>query len=263
MCEHGTLGIFDSGMGGLTVFREIATLRPELDLLYLGDTARVPYGVRSPDVIRRYVHANVSYLMTHGISALVVACNTATAVALEDLKRDLPIPVFGVIEPSARRAACLAPTGTIAVLATETTVRSGAYARAIRHFAKDAVVIECACPLFVPLAEEGWTDNEVAKRTIEIYLEGFCERGVNVVILGCTHYPLFAGAIKQFLGNKVLIVDSARSTADEVIHSIPLTQGKGSHRFLVTDMPERFARVGAAFFGGLVKNLARVDIPIV
>jgi glutamate racemase len=254
----GPVGVFDSGMGGLTVLKELAALRPQQDLLYLGDTARVPYGVRSPETIKRYAGEAAAFLVKQGISALVVACNTVTAVALEDLK-SLPIPVFGVVEPGAKRAAETAPKGTIAVLATEATIKSGAYDRAIHRLAPEAKVVGRACPLFVPLAEEGWSTNDVARGTASLYLGDLRDR-VDVAVLGCTHYPLLAKTISRVLGDRVTIVDSAFSTAVEVAGALPPAPGGGRVRFFVTDAPDRFKRIGAAFLGKPVDDVSHVDL---
>ncbi len=251
----GPIGVFDSGMGGLTVLREIAALLPGWDTVYLGDTARVPYGVKGEDTIKRYASQCAGFLVDQGISALVVACNTATAVALEDLRAKLTIPVFGVVEPGARRAASMAPEGTIAVLATEATVRSKAYDRAIHLHAPKANVVGRACPLFVPLAEEGWTDNDVAKRTAQIYLEGL---HADAVVLGCTHYPLLRETIAAAV--RAPVVDSAHSTAEDVAAAVGPRGGTGRRRFFVTDAPERFTRLGSRFFGAPISDVTHVDL---
>lgn len=257
MTAPGPIGVFDSGMGGLTVLKAILEARPKLDTVYLGDTGRVPYGVRDPSTIIRYARENADFLAGHGIRALVVACNTATAVAIDDLKSRMTIPVFGVVEPGARAAAALSPSGTIAVLATEATIRSGAYERAIHALAPDAKVIGRACPLFVPLAEEGWVDNDVAQSTAAHYLGDLHD--LSAVVLGCTHYPLLQATIARALPG-VRLIDSARSMAEEVARAFPAGEGTGSHRFFVTDAPERFARVGARFLGQAIADVTHVDL---
>jgi len=259
----GPIGVFDSGMGGLTVLREIAATLPSHDTIYLGDTARVPYGVRSAETIRRYARENAEFLLLQGISVLVVACNTATAVALDDLKERLPIPVFGVVEPGAKRAAAVAPRGRILVLATEATTRSGAYERAIHLHAPAATVVSRACPLFVPLAEEGWVDNEVAKAAANTYL-GELRTGtrVDAAVLGCTHYPLLRETIAAALGGDVPLIDSARSTAEDVAAAVGAGgSGLAKRRFFVTDAPERFAAIGSRFLGAAIESVEHVDVP--
>lgn len=260
----GPIGVFDSGMGGLTVLREIASTLPSHDTIYLGDTARVPYGVRSAETIRRYARENADFLLRQGISALVVACNTATAVALDDLRERLPVPVFGVVEPGARRAAATAPHGNILVLATEATTRSKAYERAIHAHAPDANVIGRACPLFVPLAEEGWVDNDVAKTAARTYLSALGGMRVDAAVLGCTHYPLLRETIAAALGGGVPLVDSARSTAEDVAAAVGTTPSGADparRRFFVTDAPERFAAVGSRFLGSAIEDVEHVDVP--
>jgi glutamate racemase len=252
------IGVFDSGMGGLTVLREIAKVLPGQDTIYLGDTARVPYGVRSPETIKRYARENAQFLFDQGIRALVVACNTATAVALDDLVENLPIPVFGVVQPGAARAAAAAPDGTIAVLATEATVRSGAYDRAIKKLAPNAKVVGRACPLFVPLAEEGWIDNDVARAAAAQYLGDLGP--VDAVVLGCTHYPLLRATIAAALAPGVSIVDSAQSMAAEVALAFPDPGGVARRKFFVTDAPERFARIGARFLGHPLDDVTHVNL---
>lgn len=257
------IGVFDSGMGGLTVLKEITAALPRHDTVYLGDTARVPYGVRSADTIKRYARENADFLVAQGISSLVVACNTATAVALDDLKARLPIPVIGVVEPGARRAAAAAPRGVIAVLATEATVRSGAYERAIHAIAPDARVVGRACPMFVPLAEEGWTANDVARATAEIYLADLAAEKLDAAVLGCTHYPLLRETIASVLGARVEVIDSAHSTAADIMRLVgppPAGDAAPVRRFFVTDAPDRFARLGARFLGAPLTDVTHVDL---
>ena len=260
MSGSGPIGVFDSGMGGLTVLREIVAALPSQDTIYLGDTARVPYGVRSAETIQRYARENAQFLVDQGIRALVVACNTATAVALDDLKGRLPIPVFGVVEPGARRAAATAPRGTIAILATEATIRSGAYERAIHALAPGAKVLGRACPLFVPLAEEGWIDNDVARAAAQNYLGELAREHLDAVVLGCTHYPLLRDTIAAVLPG-VPIIDSAHSTAEDVAKAFPPLPGPAAtHKFFVTDAPDRFARIGARFLGHTITDVTHVDL---
>lgn len=184
------IGIFDSGVGGLTVLRELTRALPQEDTIYFGDTARVPYGTKSPDTVIRYSQEIASFLMTRDIKLLVVACNTASAVALPALRRQLPIPVVGVIEPGARRAVEVTKSGVVGVIGTAGTIRSSAYSRAIKRLNPNISVLAKPCPLFVPLAEEGWTDNEIARLTAHQYLDELREAGVDSLVLGCTHYPL-------------------------------------------------------------------------
>lgn len=258
------IGIFDSGMGGLTVLRQIHARMPGHATIYLGDTARVPYGIRSAETVTRYALENTSFLHDQGIDALVVACNTATAVALDAIRDAMgDLPVLGVVEPGAARAAQASASGRIVVLATEATIASGAYERAIQAHRADAQVIGRACPLFVPLAEEGWTANDVAQRTAERYLADIGEAGVDTAVLGCTHYPLLAETIAAVLGTSIEIVDSAQSTADALSDLVPTTRYNkaGERKYFVTDAPERFTRVGERFLGSSLAHVEHVDLP--
>lgn len=249
------IGIFDSGVGGLTVLKEVATLLPSEDIVYLGDTARVPYGTRSPKTIIRYSERNAEFLLRQGVKLLVVACNTSSAVSLKVLKAHNKVPIIGVIEPSARKAVELTRTGRIGVIGTESTIKSGAYQEAIRLFSKGQVeVFAQACPLFVPLAEEGWTEDYVTKLVAQRYLEPLKEKGIDVLVLGCTHYPLLSKVIAEVMGPEVKLVSSAEETALEVKktleeHDLINPQGKGQKKFFVTDNPERFRSLAEIFLG--------------
>ena len=266
------IGVFDSGIGGLTVFKEIARRFPALDILYLGDTARVPYGTKSPETVVRYSFEAAHFLGKHGIELLVVACNTSSALALEALERELPIPVIGVIRPGAQRAAGATKSGRIGVIGTPATIKSGAYARALAAAAKAATpapsaltIFSTTCPLFVPLAEEGWTDNTVARETARLYLEPLARERIDTLVLGCTHYPILSGVIGEVMGETVTLVDSAVAVADEVGARLRVlgrdpAAGGGSRRFFVTDSWERFLEVGARFLGHPIDRLEQVSI---
>jgi glutamate racemase len=246
------IGIFDSGVGGLTVLREIKRLLPQESTVYLGDTARVPYGARSAGTVTKYAINNARTLLALGdIKALVVACNTASAHALPALTESLPIPVLGVIEPGARAALAASKGGVIVVLGTAGTVRSGAYPRAL---GADRRVQARACPLLVPLVEEGWTSGEVPRLVAEQYLADL-PRDADVVVLGCTHYPLLNDTLRAALPAQVALVDGARATAlelEELLRARDLAapaDARVTHRLLVTDAPEQLARVAPAFLG--------------
>jgi glutamate racemase len=256
------IGIFDSGVGGLTVAKEIARHLPNESIIYLGDTARVPYGIKSPETVIRYSRQNAKFLKEKGIKLLVVACNTSSAVSLSILREETDMPVIGVIEPGARGAVRSTRSGNIGVIGTEATVKSGAYEKAINQWSvgsgqwleKEVEVVAKACPLFVPLAEEGWFENEVAETTAEIYLKDFRGNGVDVLVLGCTHYPLLKKTIQKTVGDKVVLIDSAEETAREVEFLLKekglLSDGKSRFvDFYVTDNPERFSKVGKVFLG--------------
>ena len=260
------IGIFDSGVGGLTVLKEVVQALPQEDTIYLGDTARVPYGTKSPETVVRYSRQIARYLYSRDIKLLVVACNTASAVALAALQQEFDIPVVGVIEPGARAAAEATKSGKVGVIGTAGTVASSAYTKAIKRINPDIEVLSRACPLFVPLAEEGWVDNEVARLTARIYLEDLKKHGVDTLVLGCTHYPILKEVIAEVMGAGVTLVDSAEQTALTVAR-ILAEQGllrpkgeRGNHHYYVTDIPAGFIRVGNRFLGGDLGDVYQVSL---
>ena len=255
------IGVFDSGVGGLTVFREIARALPHQPLIYLGDSARVPYGTKSPQTVTRYTLEAAHHLVQRGIKMLVVACNTATAAALPALKESLSIPVIGVVEPGAR-AAVGKTRGRVGVIATEGTVKSRAYTNAIKRIDPKIEVIEAAAPLFVPLAEEGWANTHVAREVAGVYLEPLIEARIDTLVLGCTHYPILRGTIESVIGANVAIVDSAETTAACVMHELGNERGVDEpvRRFLVTDAEERFKRIAADFLDHEIEDLELVTL---
>jgi len=248
------IGVFDSGLGGLTVVKEIRKRLPHENIVYVGDTARVPYGTKSPNTIRRYALQISFFLMQRRVKAIVVACNTVSAVALQAL-RSLPIPVYGVIEPGARAAVMGSKTRRIGVIGTPATVGSHAYKAAIQRHAPRAQVWETACPLFVPLVEEGWTDRPVTLQIAREYLAPVLSRKIDALVLGCTHYPLLKNTIARVAGRSVRLIDSAEETARDVENGLrrqdalnPSTRA-GSAQYFVTDTPAQFARLGGRFLG--------------
>lgn len=258
------IGIFDSGIGGLTVLHSLARLLPHERLIYLGDTARGPYGTKSAETVTKYAFENADFLIDKGIKLLVVACNSASAVALEALKTRYQVPVVGVVGPGARAAVEKTRNGKVGVIGTEATIGSGAYSRALRGYRPDLEVYTRACPMFVPLAEEGWVDNDIARRTTALYLASLATSGIDTLILGCTHYPLLARTIGEFLGPAVALVDSADATAEEVRDhlgkdGLASCSGSGGASFFVTDVPERFVRVGQRFLGERVESAVRIE----
>ena len=279
MNSHLPIGIFDSGVGGLTVYRALHEHLPNERFVYLGDTARVPYGTKSLATVERYAIENARFLAAHGIKLLVVACNTASALALPAIRSALQIDVVGVIGPGARAAVKMqragrARTQAIGVIATESTVRSGAYTAAIRKADANATVIERACPLFVPLAEEGWADNDVARTIAETYLQDLRAR-IDTLVLGCTHYPILREVIQETVGAGVQLIDSGEATAVEVKSLLKekdlarLTMPTGAlerhlcddlDHFYVTDAAERFSRVAERFLGSKPSSLEAVEI---
>lgn len=256
------IGIFDSGVGGLTVQREILAALPSADTLYLGDTARLPYGTKSAETVTAYSLRSARFLAGHAIDLLVVACNTASAVALPALREALDVPVLGVVEPGARVAVERTRTGRIGVIGTQGTISSGAYQAAIRALRPDARVTAQPCPLFVPLAEEGWTDpaDEIVRGIVRRYLAPVVAAGVDTLVLGCTHYPLLKGAVAAELPG-VALVDSAEAIAAEVRARLPAVDGRtGAHRFFVTDTPAKFLAVAGRFLGRPVDQAEHVDV---
>lgn len=253
------VGIFDSGVGGLTVLKAIRERLPHEHLLYLGDTARLPYGTKGADTVSRYAVQAAAHLVERGIKLLVVACNTASAVAMPALQKQFaPLPVIGVVEAGAEAAVRASTSGHIAVLATESTVRGGAYARAIQARRADARVFSQACSLFVALAEEGWTQGPLVESVAREYLHPLLDEkkreGLDTLVLGCTHFPLLKQAIAHVAGEELRLVDSAEvvaSAVEKLLRESGLARftGEGEARFLATDNPERFARIGSLFLG--------------
>ena len=265
------IGIFDSGMGGLTVMRALAARLPNECFVYLGDTARLPYGTKSADTVSRYAVQAAGALMRRDVKLVVVACNTASAVALPALEAALaPVPVIGVIEPGAEAAVAAARGGAIAVIGTEGTVNGGAYVRAIHALASDASIVQQACPLFVPLAEEGLIDGEIAERVAESYLAPlFAHAKPAALVLGCTHFPVLTPTLEKViarLGQTPMLVDSAETTAIAVTNLLAenglarADTSPPSHVFLATDAPDRFARVGEIFLGRTPDPVELVDL---
>lgn len=269
------IGIFDSGVGGLTVYRALHERLPNERFVYLGDTARVPYGTKSLATVERYAVENSRFLQAHGIKLLVVACNTASALALPAIRRAVKVPVMGVIEPGSRAAVEIADGGKIGVIATEATVQSHAYAEAIAAMGSDVEVIERACPLFVSLAEEGWANSDVARIVAHDYLSTLKETSIAALVLGCTHYPILRDIISEAVGPHVNLIDSGAATARDVetlleksslTHDEPL--GLYQERslcddldhFYVTDAAERFAKVAERFLGSSPSILEAVEI---
>jgi glutamate racemase len=258
-----SIGVFDSGVGGLTVFKEMERALPGESLVYLGDTARVPYGTKSAETVVRYSLEAMRFMRHQEVKMVVVACNTASSVAIEAMAAEDGVPVLGVILPGAHRAAEISKSGRIGVIGTRATIGSGAYERAILAKRPEAEILSKPCPLFVPLAEEGWTDNDIALHVAEQYLLPFKEAGVDVLVLGCTHYPLLKDVIGRVMGEGVKLVDSAESTAEEVRRRIGGEggpAGSAEHRFFVTDMPEPFQAVAERFLGRSGLRLERANL---
>ena len=249
------LGVFDSGIGGLTVVRELLRLLPDEELVYYGDVARLPYGNKSPETITRFSREIIDFLVARDVKAIVVACNTASALALPELEGTLPVPVVGVIESGARAAAEKSQTGKVGVIATASTVRSGAYTRALHARRADLDVSERACPLFVPLVEEGWIDHEVTHAVAREYLAPLEHHGLDTLILGCTHYPLLKQVIGEVMGDGVRLVDSGEETARTVVELLDQERLRAPggrapvHAIYLSDLPAAFTGTAERFLG--------------
>ena len=264
--SNAPIGIFDSGIGGLTVASAIRKLLPGESTIYLGDTARVPYGPKSPETVRRYSREILDWLLAQGVKAVVIACNTATAHALDDLRARSPVPVIGVIDPGARAAVAATACGRIGVIGTAGTIASGAYPRAIQRVRPGLQVVDRACPLFVPLVEEGWFDHAATRLVAEEYLAPLCAAGIDVLVLGCTHYPMLKPLLRRVMGDGVRLIDSGEETARELARVLgdlgltAATTNERRQRWVATDDAARFARVGAVFMGGSPAPVEIVDL---
>ncbi len=244
--------------------KEITRLLPEEDIIYLGDTARVPYGTRSPETVRRYSLKNARFLMSEGIKILVVACNTSSAVSLDLLREQLPVPVVGVVEPGAKAAVAATSAKKVAVIGTEATINSGAYERAIKNIDNSIAVTGVSCPLFVPIIEEGWIEGDVVSLTAERYLSLLGNQSVDALVLGCTHYPMIKGVINGIV--QIPLIDSAVETAKEVSRILDsenlmrVSKGNVSKEFFVTDSPDKFITTGRRFLGHSIENISKIDL---
>lgn len=258
------IGVFDSGFGGLTVLRELRKALPGADYLYFGDTAHLPYGAKSVRTVAKYAIASAHFLEQRGIQMLVIACNTATALAFDEIRQAVSVPVVGVVEPGSERAAQISKTKKVAVIATEATIASHAYKKALSRRGLD--VTEKACPLFVPLIEEGWVDHPVTERVAHIYMDEIFSNGAHeadALVLGCTHYPLIRPLLRRIVPPRVEIVDSAESTAAKVGELIAKNcghDGSGTLRCYATDSVEKFQRLGGPFLGCPIENIELIDI---
>lgn len=249
------IGVFDSGVGGLTVVKEIHAQLPHEDIVYFGDTARVPYGNKSVPVIRRFSLEITRFLEAQRVKIVVIACNTASALALDFLRRQTMIPVIGVIDPGVRAALRLPNARTVGVIGTQATVRSEAYQSRLQRLQQDIRVVAKACPLLVPIVEENLVDSPIAIQALEMYLRDLAPQNLDALILACTHYPLLKGAIRTLLGERIRLIDSAEETAREVVEVLQARRLEGSpdrtgsEEFYVSDSPETFMKIGEPFLG--------------
>jgi len=264
MSDRRPIGIFDSGVGGLTVVQQIEKALPGEDIVYFGDTARVPYGTKSKETITKFSVENVELLMERNVKLVVVACNTASSLSLDFLKRCFRVPIIGVIEPGAKGAVGMTRSLRVGVIGTNATIASGAYEKAIKKLNPRISVAARGCPLFVPLVEEGWLNKPVTRQIASIYLAPLKVSRVDTLIMGCTHYPLLREVIQKVMGGGVLLVDSAKEVAKEartILDSSGLlnsTSGKGKQSFLVSDEPSRFIAIAERFLKRKISRVKRV-----
>lgn len=255
--DNRAIGVFDSGMGGLTTVRELVKRLPGEDIIYFGDTGRVPYGGRSPETILKYARQDVAFLRTFDLKAIAIACGTVSSIALETLAAENPLPVVGVVEPAVKAAAAATKSGKIGLIGTRSTIQSGAYERLLKKICPEVTVTAQACPLFVPLVENGRfaPDDPLAQLVVGEYLEPFLPPAVDTLILGCTHYPLLADAIAQYLGPEVTLINSGAACAGEVARLLETSGSKnektagGVHRYFVSDSVSGFSALASVFLG--------------
>ena len=260
------IGIFDSGIGGLTVFKAVRKQVPQERLVYFGDTAHVPYGTKSKETITKFSIDNVEFLQGFHVKMVIVACNTASSLSLDVLQKKFSIPMVGVIEPGAQQAIRSTKNGRIGVIGTKSTIGSNAYENCLKRLDPSVKVYSAACPLFVPFVEEGWLDGDVVTRVAHTYLDAFKQFKIDTLILGCTHYPLLAGVIQKTLGNKVRLINSGEEAAKEAKRLLSklkiANENKTSasqFRFYVSDEPEQFRTLGERFLGTPIPAVAKVD----
>jgi len=259
------IGIFDSGIGGLTVLKEVRRELPAEDIVYFGDTAHLPYGTKSKETITKFSIDNVKFLQEFDTKIVVVACNTASSLSLDALKESFSVPIIGVIEPGAKQALARTKNGRIGVIGTKATIGSGSYEACLKRLDASARVYSEACPLFVPFVEEGWLEGDVITKVAHVYLDQLKSFGIDTLILGCTHYPLLAGVIQKTIGDKVALVNSAEETAKEarlLLERLNIRCGPDKEyqetRFYVSDEPEPFRALGERFLGRSIQSVAKV-----
>lgn len=263
--KNKPIGIFDSGAGGLTVVREIVNALPNENIVYLGDTARIPYGTRSKEVVTRFASELVEFLLKQNVKILVAACNTISATCLEEIQKISPVPIIGVVKPAAREAAATTKTNKIGVIGTRGTIGSGVYEKELKALKPEIEVITQPCPLFVPIAEEGMGNSEVARLAAKQYFKVFEGTGIDTLVLGCTHYPLLRDVIQEIMGDDITLIDSAKPTAEDlkqVLEEKDLTnKGPAENKFFVTDAPERVFKIADNFLGRkVIPSLEKVEL---
>jgi len=265
------IGIFDSGVGGLTVAREVFKLLPHEDVVYFGDVGRYPYGGRSKEIITKFTEQDIAFLREHDVKYIICACNSASSVAIDEISDGYDIPIIGVIRPGALAAIEKTVNERIGVIGTQATINSNAYARIIHEIKPNFKVFSLACPLFVPLAEEGYIDKKATYLIAQDYLQTMLDVGIDTLILGCTHYPLLKNVLQNVVGEDITLIDSGEETArfaykmmvennllDTDASQIPIPEGE--HKFYVSDVPEKFTQVASRFLGRPVENVTRVNV---
>ncbi|MDP4115982.1 MAG: glutamate racemase [Bacteroidota bacterium] len=266
MEKEKPLGIFDSGIGGLTVVKRLASVLPNEDIVYFGDTARVPYGSKSNDTVIEYSIQDTKFLINKNVKIVIVACNTASSVALTELGKQFNVPIIGMIKPGAEAAVNTTKNGRIGVIGTRATINNQAYSTEIKRLDPNLEVFEYACPLFVSLAEEGWINHKATYLIAEEYLKDLKEKNIDTLVLGCTHYPILQNVIQDVIGDKVTLIDSGVASTEIVkseLERIGLPTNKsslGNQEFFVSDIPIKFTEVAELFLGRSVQNVSKVDI---
>lgn len=268
MTINSPIGIFDSGVGGLTVARELFSLLPSEDIIYFGDVGRTPYGGRSEDIIKQFTHQDISFLIEKKVKLIIAACNTSSAVAIEEVRDSYDIEIIGVIKPGATVAAGKTKNGKIGVIGTRATINSDAYAKTIKQIDSKLNVISHPCPLFVPLVEEDYLKTEATKIIAREYLQVLKDAGVDTLVLGCTHYPLMKDIISEIMGDTVMLIDSGEETAkaaQQYLYSITAVKefeekSKGERKFFVSDVPDQFSKIARRFLGHDIDSIEQVDI---
>ena len=264
--RSNSVGVFDSGIGGLTVVKRINSFLPNEGIVYFGDTARVPYGSKSNSTVIEYALQDAKFLISKNVKMIVAACNTASSVALESLRESYKVPVIGMIEPGAKMALENTVNGKIGVIGTNSTIRNKAYSEEIKKLDRKIKVFEKACPLFVPLAEEGWIDHKATYEVAEEYLAELRTAGIDTLILGCTHYPILAGVIQKVMGNSVKLIDSGTAASlivEEYLEGRNLRSQsavQGNSEYYVSDLPVKFKEVAQRFLGKKINNVTKIDV---
>jgi len=264
--QQKSIGVFDSGIGGLTVVHALMQHLPNENITYFGDTARVPYGSKSAEVVREYAFEDTRFLLQQGVKIIVVACNTGSAVAIDDLKAHFDIPIIGMIKPGAMAACAVTKSGQVGVIGTLATIASESYPRAIRACGAEIRAHSQPCPLFVPLAEEGWINHPVTRQVAEEYLHRLREQGIDALILGCTHYPILRDVIQETVGSHVTLIDSGEAAAmrvEELLREQDLlnaSREQPNYSFFVSDVPQKFKQLGEIFLGKSDLRVTKVHL---